>query len=75
MQLQNIKNLYFYTFLFSSIFFYILSMQKVWPTKQQNTIFFSIALKPINTRWIRTGSQTYLKIWYSILLQTIFHEY
>ena len=34
--------------------------------------FYSMALKPINIRWIRTGSQQYFKIMYSIVLQTIF---
>ena len=35
----------------------------------------SMASKPINIRWIRTDSQPYWKIMYSIVLQTIFHEY
>ena len=34
-----------------------------------------MASKPINIGWIRTGSQSYGKITYSIILQTIFDEY
>ena len=38
-------------------------------------IFISSMLsKPINIRWIRTGSQLYCKIMHSIGLQTNFHE-
>ena len=33
------------------------------------------SIGPINIRWIRTGSQTYRKIMYTIVLHTIFHEY
>ena len=33
-----------------------------------------MASEPINIRWIRTGSQLYWKIMYSIVLQTNFHE-
>ena len=35
----------------------------------------SIASKPINICWIRTGSQAYCKIMYSILLYLVFYEY
>ena len=38
-------------------------------------LLFSMASKPINIRWIRTGSRPYWKIICSIVLQTIFHEY
>ena len=34
-----------------------------------------MASKPINIRCIRTGSQPFWEIMYSIVLQTIFHEY
>ncbi len=34
-----------------------------------------MALKPVNTRWFRTGSQPDGKIMYRIELQTIFYEY
>ena len=37
-------------------------------------LYHSMASKPINIRWIRTGSQPYCKILYNIVLQTIFHE-
>ena len=37
--------------------------------------FSSMALKPINIRWIRTSSQPYCKIMYCIVIQTIIHEY
>ena len=40
-----------------------------------NNVFFRMASKPIKIRWIRTGSHPYLKIMYSIVLQTISHEY
>ena len=36
---------------------------------------YSMASKPINILWIRTGSQLYLKIMYIIVLQRIFQEY
>ena len=41
------------------------------------TIFYfsCMATKPINIRWIRTGSQPYWKTMYSLVLQTIFHAY
>ncbi len=34
-----------------------------------------MALKPVNIRWFRTGSQPDGKIMYSIELQIIFYEY
>ncbi len=34
-----------------------------------------MALKPVNIRWFRTGSQLDGKIMYRIELQTIFYEY
>ena len=34
----------------------------------------SMASKPINIRWITTGSQPYYKTMYSIVLEIIFHE-
>ncbi len=34
-----------------------------------------MALKPVNIRWFRTGSQPDGKIMYRIELQTIFYEY
>ena len=34
-----------------------------------------MAWKPINIRWIRTGSQPHSKIMYSIVLQTIFNKF
>ena len=37
--------------------------------------FSSMASKPIDIRWITTGSQPYWIIMYSIVLLTIFHEY
>ncbi len=37
-------------------------------------MFSSMASKPITIRWIRTGSQPYWKIMYSIVLQIVFHE-
>ena len=41
-----------------------------------NNPFFSMALKPINIRWIRTGSQLYWKKnMLGIVLQKVFHEY
>ena len=38
-------------------------------------IFSSMASKPINICWIRTGSQTHGNIMYSTVLHTIFPEY
>ena len=34
-----------------------------------------MALKPINIRWTKTGSQPNLKSMYKIVIQTIFPEY
>ena len=36
---------------------------------------FENGSNPIHIHWIRTGSQPYWKFMYSIVLQTIFHEY
>ncbi len=41
----------------------------------RGNIISSMASKPINNRWFRTGSQPDWKIMYSIELQTIFYEY
>ena len=40
-----------------------------------NNVVSSMASKPINIRWIITGSQLYGKIMYSIVLQTISFGY
>ena len=37
--------------------------------------FAKKASEPINIHWIRTGSLPYCQLLYSIVLQTIFHEY
>ena len=49
--------------------------QPVWGKQKINKKISSMALKPINIRWIRTCSQSYWKIMFSIVLQTIFHKY
>ena len=36
---------------------------------------FSIAFKPINIRWITSGSQSYWKIMYGIVLYPVFYDY
>ena len=43
--------------------------------RKNGKVFSSITLKPINIRWIETGSQQHGKFMYSIVLLTIFHEY
>ena len=42
--------------------------------KEKVICFSSLASKPINIQWIRFGFQPYLKILYSIEVQTIYHE-
>ena len=47
-----------------------------WEHKNWRRKFISsLASTLINIRWIRTDSEPYWKIIYSIVLQTIFHEY
>ena len=41
----------------------------------QSKCYSSMASKPIFIRRIRAGSKQSLKIMYSIVLQTVFHEY
>ena len=55
-------------------YFYSTNSSSFSDLKIVNNVFYSMASKPINIRWIRTGSQSNLKIMYNIVLQTIFHE-
>ena len=64
--MENVKNLE------QKYMEYIHSGKTYEALKVSNFIF--MALKPIKIRWIRTGYQPYLKIMYSIIFQTIFHE-
>ncbi len=43
--------------------------------QKSNKCFSSMALKPVNIRWFRTGSQPDRKSMYSTELQTIFYKY
>ena len=53
-----------------------LKLFSIYPKKQESeTWFSSMASKPIDIRWTRTGSQPYWKIMYSIVLQIISHKY
>ena len=42
--------------------------------EKERIVIYSPDSKPINICWIRTGSQPYWHIMYSIVLQTVFHE-
>jgi len=43
--------------------------------KCNENMFSIMAFKPINIHWIRTGSQPYGKIMYSIVVYSVFYKY
>ena len=54
---------------------YACFLEVVRSTVRHNYIRVKIFTVWLRKRWIRTGYQLYWKIMYSIVLQTIFHEY